>query len=152
MALRDQKETILAELNEKFSQKRSDEYAIITLGIERGGNIRYLGDLQAFKNILLRKGKDKYYLKKSQGESLGKDSACSVCRGTKDEVYGFAIPWTFHTFDKPGFIAGGFKTVCLKLNFCPIRGLCLNNPTTFFSGVYLLRRIADLPLLRKKGA
>ena len=50
------------------------------------------------------------------------------------------------------FIAGGFKTVCLKLNFCPIRGLCLNNPTTFFSGVYLLRRIADLPLLRKKGA
>ena len=109
MALRDQKETILAELNEKFSQKRSDEYVIITLGIERGGNIRYLGDLQAFKNILLRKGKDKYYLKKSRGESLGKDSACSVCRGTKDEVYGFAIPWTFHTFDKPGFIAGGFK-------------------------------------------
>jgi len=54
-------------------------------------------------------GKDKYFLKKSQGESRGKAAACSVCRGIKDEVYGFAIPWTFHTFDKPGFIAGGFK-------------------------------------------
>ena len=54
-------------------------------------------------------GKDKYFLKKSQGESRGKEAACSVCKGIKDEVYGFAIPWTFHTFDKPGFIAGGFK-------------------------------------------
>ena len=54
-------------------------------------------------------GKDKYFIKKSQGESLGKEAACSVCKGTKDEVYGFAIPWSFHTFDKPGFIAGGFK-------------------------------------------
>ena len=105
----DQKETILAELKEKFSQKGSDEYAIITLGIERDGNIHYLGDLQVFKNILLRKGKEIYYLKKSQGESRGKEAACSVCKRTKYEVYGFAIPWTFHTFDKPGFIAGGFK-------------------------------------------
>jgi CRISPR-associated protein Csh1 len=108
MAIRDQKETILADLQEKFSQKKSDENAIITLGIERDGKISYLTDLQVFKNILLRKGKDKYYLK-SQGESRGKDAVCSVCKEVKDEVYGFAIPWTFHTFDKPGFIAGGFK-------------------------------------------
>jgi len=108
MAIRDQKETILADLQEKFSQKKSDENAIITLGIERDGEMSYLGDQQVFKNILLRKGKDKYYLK-SQGKSLGKDSACSVCKEVKEEVYGFAIPWTFHTFDKPGFIAGGFE-------------------------------------------
>lgn len=109
IAIMNQKEIILADLKEKFSRKRSDENAIITLGVERDGNILYLGDLPIFKNILLRKGKDKYYLKASQGESRGTASACSVCREIKDEVYGFAIPWTFHTFDKPGFIAGGFK-------------------------------------------
>jgi len=108
-AIKGQAEAILAGLEGKFAQKKSDEYAIITVGIERDGEICYPGDLQVFKNILIRKGKDKYYLKKSQGESLGKEAACSVCKGTKDEVYGFAIPWTFHTFDKPGFIAGGFK-------------------------------------------
>ncbi len=108
-AIKGQAETILSDLEEKFAQKKSDEYAIITIGIERDGEICYPGDLQVFKNILIRKGKDKYYLKKSQGESLGKKATCSVCKGKKDEVYGFAIPWTFHTFDKPGFIAGGFK-------------------------------------------
>jgi CRISPR-associated protein Csh1 len=109
MAIRDQKETILSDLKEKFSQKRSDENVIITFGIERDGKTCHLGNLQIFKNILLRKGKDKYYLKKSQGESLGKDAVCSICKEVKGEVYGFAIPWTFHTFDKPGFIAGGFN-------------------------------------------
>lgn len=38
------------------------------------------------------------------------------------------------------------------INVCPIRGLCLNNPTTFFSGAYLLRRIADLPLYADEGS
>lgn len=109
LAIKDQKEMILSDLEEKFSQKKSNENAILTVGIEKDGEISYLGDLQVFKKILLRMGKDKYFLKKSQGESRGKEAACSVCKGTKDEVYGFAIPWTFHTFDKPGFIAGGFK-------------------------------------------
>ena len=58
---------------------------------------------------MLRTGKDKYSTKESQGTSLGKDAVCSVCKQKKDEIYGFAIPWTFHTFDKPGFIAGGFN-------------------------------------------
>ena len=109
IALNDQKDRILAELQEKYSQKDSKDNAIITLGFEKNENYSYLSECPIFKKILLRMGKDKYFLKKSQGESLGKEAACSVCKGTKDEVYGFAIPWTFHTFDKPGFIAGGFK-------------------------------------------
>lgn len=102
-------EKILAGLQEKFSLKSPKDNAIITLGIEQDGELRYPGDLPIFKNILLRKGKDKYYLKKSQGESKGLEASCSVCKELKDEVYGFAIPWAFHTFDKPGFIAGGFN-------------------------------------------
>jgi CRISPR-associated protein Csh1 len=109
LVLNSQAERILAGLNDKFSQKSSKDNAIITLVIEKNGEPSYPGDLQVFKDILLRKGKDKYFLKKSQGESLGKDANCSICKQKKDEVYGFAIPWTFHTFDKPGFIAGGFN-------------------------------------------
>lgn len=109
IAINDQKDKILAELQEKYSQKDSKDNAIITLGFENDGDYSYLSKCPIFKKILLRMGRDRYFLKKSQGESLGKDAACSVCKGTKDEVYGFAIPWTFHTFDKPGFIAGGFN-------------------------------------------
>jgi len=109
IAIKDQAENILAGLEEKFSQKNSGDNAIITVGIEKDGNTRYLGDISVFKRILIRKGKDKYFFKKSQGESRGENANCSVCKEMKDEVYGFAIPWTFHTFDKPGFIAGGFN-------------------------------------------
>jgi len=108
-AISDQAEEISAGLQEKFSLKGSKDNAIITLGIEQDGELRYPEDIPVFRNILLRKGKDKYYVKKSQGESKGLEAACSVCKERKDEVYGFAIPWTFHTFDKPGFIAGGFR-------------------------------------------
>ncbi len=109
VAISSQADKILADLEEKFSQKSPKDNAIITLVIESNGERSFPGDLPIFKDILLRKGKDKYFLKKSQGESRGWDAACSVCKEKKDEVYGFAIPWTFHTFDKPGFIAGGFE-------------------------------------------
>jgi CRISPR-associated protein Csh1 len=109
MAISSQSERISSELSEKFNQKSPKDNGIITLGIEKDGEICYPGDIQIFKNILVRKGKDKYFLKSSQGESRGKDAFCSVCKQKKEEVYGFAIPWSFHTFDKPGFIAGGFN-------------------------------------------
>jgi len=107
--LASEKEKILEELTEKYSQRDTKFNAIITLGIGDGKDYSYLNEHPIFKSILLRTGKDKYYSKKSQGESLGKDAVCSVCKQKKDEVYGFAIPWSFHTFDKPGFIAGGFN-------------------------------------------
>lgn len=109
IAINDKRDKILSELQEKYSQKDSKDNAIITLGFENDADYSYLSVCPIFKKILLRMGKDKYYLKKSQGESRGKHAACSVCKGVKDEVYGFSIPWTFHTFDKPGFVAGGFK-------------------------------------------
>lgn len=107
--IKDQKDKILVELQEKYSQKDPKANAIITLGFENDDDYYYLDICPIFKKILLRMGKDKYFFKKSQGESRGRDAVCSVCKQKKDEVYGFAIPWTFHTFDKPGFIAGGFE-------------------------------------------
>jgi len=110
VALIDQTEKILADLEDKFSQKKSNDNAIITLGIESDGEISYPGDQPVFKNILLKKGCEIFFEKYGY-ESKGKNALCSICKQKKDEVYGFAIPWTFHTFDKPGFIAGGFNII-----------------------------------------
>ena len=46
IAINDQKERILADLQEKFSQKKSKDNAIITLGIEKEGRLCYLRDLR----------------------------------------------------------------------------------------------------------
>ena len=109
VTIESQKELILSELKKKHSHLNKYENAIITLGIEKDGETHYIGDFPVFQNILLRKGKEKYYYQKSKGTSLGKNSVCSVCKEKKEEVYGCAVPWAFHTFDKPGYIAGGFN-------------------------------------------
>jgi CRISPR-associated protein Csh1 len=108
MVISAEREKILAELNEKFSGKKPGESGIITLGIEDDGNIKYLIDIPLFRNVLLMKG-NKAFSNKYNVESIGKDAMCSICREVKPEVYGFAIPWTFHTFNKRGFVAGGFN-------------------------------------------
>ncbi|HEC56528.1 MAG TPA: TIGR02556 family CRISPR-associated protein [Candidatus Syntrophoarchaeum butanivorans] len=108
-ALKSRKEDILAQLRKKSSQVPKNENAIITLGIEKNGKRYYIGDFPFFQDVLLQKGKENYYYQKSKGISLGKNSVCSVCKERREEVYGCAIPWGFHTFDKPGYIAGGFK-------------------------------------------
>jgi len=70
--LASEKEKILEELTEKYSQRDTKFNAIITLGIGDGKDYSYLNEHPIFKSILLRTGKDKYYSKKSQGESLGR--------------------------------------------------------------------------------
>jgi CRISPR-associated protein Csh1 len=100
VAIRDQTERILADLEEKFSQKKSKDNAIITLGIERGEEICYPRDLQVFRNISLKKGSE-VFSNKYGGESKGDDALCSVCKEMNDEVYSFAIPWSFHTLTSP---------------------------------------------------
>lgn len=111
LAIDEQKDRILAELQEKYSERPSKDNAIITLGFEGDddNSYSYLGEYPIFKKILIKESGKAYFIKKSLGESKGNRAACSVCREVKDEVFGFAIPWTFHTFDKPGFIAGGFN-------------------------------------------
>ncbi len=106
LALESAKNNILLELNEKFDKKKR---SIITLAIEKDKDILYLGDLEIFKEILKTESRKKYYLLSSKGKSLGKNEKCFICKEVKDDVYGFAIPFGFHTFDKPGFIAGGFN-------------------------------------------
>lgn len=102
------KDKILEELKEKRSHLKQRENCIITLGVLKDGEMRYLADYQVFKNVLIRKSCDRFFVKYG-GESRGTNAICSVCHERRDEVYAYAIPWAFHTFDKPGFVAGGFR-------------------------------------------
>jgi len=99
---------ILAELQDKYSRRNAGDSSILTLGIDDGTNIKYLCDILLFRNILLNKG-SKAFSNKYGVESLGQDKMCSICGEVKSEVYSFAVPWTFHNYDKPGNIAGGFN-------------------------------------------
>ena len=107
MAIKAEQKKILTELQDKFSGRKPGESGIITLGIG-DDDIKYLIDIPIFRNVLLKKG-SKAFSNKYDVESTGKNAMCSICREVKTEVYGFAIPWTFHTFNKRGFVAGGFN-------------------------------------------
>lgn len=123
-AINAEKNKILSDLVEKYSHRNPGENGIITLGIEQDGTMNYLNNCPTFRNILLNNN-EKFY-KRYGAESLGRNATCSICKRVKDEVYGFAIPWTFHTFDKPGFIAGGFN-VTESWKDTPICSECATN-------------------------
>lgn len=109
IALTDQKDRIFEELSNKYSQKDPKTNAIITLGFEKGDSYSHINEYPIFEKILLLTGRSKYFMKKSQGTSLGINSICCLCNQRKPEVYGFAIPWTFHTYDNRTNLAGGFE-------------------------------------------
>jgi CRISPR-associated protein Csh1 len=109
IALTDQKDRIFEELSSKYSQKDPKTNAIITLGFENGNGYSHINKYPIFEKFLLLTGRSKYSFKKSQGISLGKNSICCLCNQRKPEVYGFAVPWTFHTYDNRANLAGGFK-------------------------------------------
>ncbi|MCX8206815.1 MAG: TIGR02556 family CRISPR-associated protein [Methanothrix sp.] len=102
------KDKIFEDLKEKRSHLKSTENCIITIGVLKDGDMKYLADYEVFRKVLLKKSCDRFF-RKYGGESMGTDALCSVCKEQKEEVYAYAIPWPFHTFDKPGFIAGGFR-------------------------------------------
>jgi CRISPR-associated protein Csh1 len=83
------------------------ESALITLIIQENNERLYLSDIDLFRRIFIQKCRaslsEKYNTK-----SLGKNKTCSVCRATKEEVYGFVSTFNFYTVDKPGMVSGGF--------------------------------------------
>jgi CRISPR-associated protein Csh1 len=128
-AIKAEHDKIQADLQDKFSSRKAGESSIITLGFDDGVNIKYLSDIPIFRNVLLNKG-SKGFSTKYGVESIGKNEMCSVCREVKAEVYSFAVPWSFHNYDKPGNISGGFE-ISESWKNTPI---CLNCATCLEAG------------------
>jgi len=105
-AIETSREKILKDLSDKLNNikpsLKRNQVCLFTLAIEENGEIKYLGDYQAFKDLLINS------VKKDYRQIMQVKHICSVCGEVKDEVYGDAIPFAFYTLDKPGYIAGGF--------------------------------------------
>jgi CRISPR-associated protein Csh1 len=108
-AIETSKEKILKDLSDKFNNikpsLKRNQGCLFTLAIEENGEIKYLGDYQIFKDLIINS------VKEDLRQIMQKRHICSVCGEVKDEVYGNAIPFAFYTIytiDKPGYIAGGF--------------------------------------------
>ncbi|MFY1112937.1 MAG: TIGR02556 family CRISPR-associated protein [Methanosarcinaceae archaeon] len=104
--IKDNKERMLAELEDKIKSIDAKENSILTLIFEEDGQGKYIGEYQVFEKILKHNGSSKFYTKYGI-TSKDNEKICCVCKAKK-EVYGFVTPYEFYTVDKQGFVSGGF--------------------------------------------
>lgn len=97
------------------------ESALVTIVILETNRRKYLGDIDLFRTIFIKKTHASLS-QKYNTISLGEKKICSVCRERKDEVYGFVSTYNFYTVDKPGMVSGGFDQSLAWKNY-PV---CLN--------------------------
>ena len=97
----DQIKTFLCDIRLK------KESALITLVVQEHNQRQYLGDIELFQSLFIKKTRASLY-QKYHMESRGLNQVCSVCREKKEEVYGFVSTYNFYTADKPGMVSGGF--------------------------------------------
>lgn len=83
------------------------ESAVVTCVISEKNIRQYLGDIDTFRTIFIKKTRASLS-QKYNTESRGENKICSVCRKKKDEVFGFVSTYNFYTVDKPGMVSGGF--------------------------------------------
>jgi len=128
--LRKNKDKIKIDLEIQYKGINKKEKAVLTIKI----NGKYLGDIEIFKNILIKQAKKDFYFTKSflkdNRISKSKDQFCSVCNKRQKEVYGFVNTFNFYTVDKPGFVSGGFQQKDAWKNY-PV---CLNCALTLEKG------------------
>ncbi|MGG3739055.1 TIGR02556 family CRISPR-associated protein [Aeribacillus pallidus] len=94
--LTDKQDSILAELEDKFTQL--NDRAILSLKI----NGQFLYDIPAFVDAFL------FLVNEKDLELSASNQICSICGQRKDTVIGKMSVFRFYTLDKPGFVAGGF--------------------------------------------
>jgi CRISPR-associated protein Csh1 len=105
--LSNNKEEIVKDIGEKYENITDKTNVLLTLGIiTSSGDLKYIGDYELFKNVLIDSASSKYY-KKGSKEIKG-DGVCFLCDEEK-EVCGLvsnSIGFSFSTPDKPGNVPG----------------------------------------------
>lgn len=98
---------IFADVSKEYNEldRESRSNLLFTIELEEYGKAKLLGDYEIFRNIFKNESR-KTFFDKYNVESKGV-APCYLCGRTR-EVYGFASPFSFYTFDKPGF-APDFK-------------------------------------------
>lgn len=101
-------EMITEQLEERAKELDKKEGAILTFVVRDNDAIKYIGDFELFRKVLITRAKEKYFSQYGK-KSLGKNQRCLVCQNKQAEVYGFVNTYNFYTADKPGFVTGGFR-------------------------------------------
>ena len=103
--IEDKSDKIFEDLLKRYNElsKEDKRGVIFTIKIKEGERDKYLGDFEIFREIFKKESLEKFFIK-NKVASKGK-GVCHIC-GQKTEVLGFASPFSFSTFDKPGFVSG----------------------------------------------
>ena len=101
------KDEIIKDVTEKYENITDKTNVLLTIGfITDTGNLKYIGDYDLFKNVLIESASVNYY-KKGSKEIKG-EGVCFLCDEEK-EVCGLvsnSIGFSFSTPDKPGNVPG----------------------------------------------
>lgn len=108
--LNDNKEAIFEDIETEFNNLESSDNknVVLSLVINKGDKVNFLGDFDIFKEILIRNAFEKYYFIKSGKKNIKGEGICFLCDEEK-EVFGLvsnAIGFAFSTPDKKGNVPG----------------------------------------------
>ncbi len=126
-------------LEENQNIRLSDKIIIITFLTEKGEE--YPGDFIPIKETLESQRSQafvNYYIKnniESKWKNENEKKYCYYCHELKNEVWGYASPFTFYTVDKESFVSGGFKSEFSWKNYpvCPDCAVILHKGEKYLS-------------------
>lgn len=103
--LENQKDNIILDLKEKYSNLSKDDKVnvVLTIAIKKEDKIKYVGDYIIFHDILKKESIERYYHLKTIGESKGEGN-CYLCNDER-ELFGYvpnAFGFSFSNADKKG--------------------------------------------------
>lgn len=96
-----------------------------TFAFNFNGKTLYMKDFEVVKMILIDAGNEGKTFKYNV-ESKGSNEICSICQQIKDNLLGFASPFTYFTYDKETFVSNYFKKKLAWKNY-PICFECAKN-------------------------
>lgn len=105
-----EKETLIKkELEAQSKALGKDQLSFLTIMIQEQYKERFVGDYEVFKYKIIEEATKKYHYSTTyKVSSRAEDKVCSVCLN-KTDVNGLGCPFPFTTFDKIGYLSGGFS-------------------------------------------
>ena len=117
-----QNEDLSEQILEELEGVEYEDNAVLTLGYrpDKDADLLYVGDFDEFTQMLVDQYQKNFYYKYKK-KSIGKDNICYVCSNDSKQTYGYVCTFPFLTYDKPGFISGGFDQKKTWRNYpvCP---------------------------------
>ncbi|MCT4605527.1 MAG: TIGR02556 family CRISPR-associated protein [Marinisporobacter sp.] len=107
--LEDNADQIIRDIEQQKKSLDKKEQAFLTILVKEHGEEKFVGDYEVFKYKLIEDTLRKYYFSQTYKViSKAENKICSMCLEQK-EVNGLASPFPFTTFDKLGYLSGGFQ-------------------------------------------